>query len=205
MNRIEFYRRLQNHDWFYNMSDDQSVWRRGEAAEAELLREIAKHEELQPLMTRFCLARKKALEEGAPAEWPTFHEITGAHIAVLIDPATRSITEVEYDGDYKSIYKLIGASCFDVVRIDRDDTIFVDDEGLLNGKGMRTGFFVYGNYPQPLAGKGLVLGTDEEGESVSTQNPLQFFYDNISWVNSIFNDTVMTTPHAEVRQERGEV
>ena len=33
----DFRRRLQGHDWHYNMSDDPGVWRRGSAVEQELL------------------------------------------------------------------------------------------------------------------------------------------------------------------------
>lgn len=45
-----------------------------------------------------------------------------------------------------------------------DDTIYVDDDGLLNHAH---GWFVLRGYPQPLAGKGLVLGTTRSGNSCS--------------------------------------
>jgi len=51
--------------------------------------------------------------------------------AILINPFNQTITEVEYSGDYKEIYKLIECSTFDCVNIDDDNTLFVDDEGLL--------------------------------------------------------------------------
>jgi hypothetical protein len=202
VNRIDYFYKLLNHDWFYAMSDDHSKWVAGEAAEATLARLAVANEELQPMLTAFVGVRAKSLSEGKATEFPTFHELTGNHLAVLIDPTNRSIMYVEYDGNYQSIYKLIDAQCFDVVRIDKGDTIFVDDEGLINGKGMRAGFFVYGNYPQPLAGKGLVLGVDDEGDSVSCANSLAFFENNISWVDSIFNNNVMATPHTEVKAAR---
>ena len=84
--------------------------------------------------------------------------------AILIDPFTRTITDVEYSGDYKDIYKLIDCDTFTVATINnRDDGIFVDDEGLFKpGQA----FFWHDGYPQPLAGRGLVLGCNEEGESV---------------------------------------
>lgn len=85
--------------------------------------------------------------------------------AYLIDTPNHEVVEVEYDGDYKSIYKLIRAELFCTVRINDDyDMIFVDDEGLINDNPH--GWFVYSGYPQPLRGYGLVLGTDDEGESV---------------------------------------
>jgi hypothetical protein len=84
--------------------------------------------------------------------------------AILIDPFTRSITEIDYSGNYEDIYTLIGRDTFTVAAINnRGDGIFVDDEGLLK-PGQE--FFWHDGYPQPLAGKGLVLGCDEDGETV---------------------------------------
>lgn len=94
--------------------------------------------------------------------------------AILIDPQTRTVSEVDYNGDYTQISELIEASYFDCVKINSlaegGDTIFVDDEGLLNDKVGQVGMFrVDGDYPAYLAGKGLILGTDQEGESVATK------------------------------------
>lgn len=83
--------------------------------------------------------------------------------AFLIDPAKETITEVDYDGTLKHMYKLIGCDCVCTVTLnDKHDTIFLDDEGLYNADH----FFRYDTYPNPLAGKGLVLGTDPHGESI---------------------------------------
>jgi hypothetical protein len=49
--------------------------------------------------------------------------------------------------------------------------VFVDDEGLVNGQHQH--FFVVDGYPQPLAGKGLVLGVDQEGDSVTPSVSLE--------------------------------
>lgn len=84
-------------------------------------------------------------------------------VGYLIDPFAQTVTPVEYDGDYRSIYKLIGCSTFTVASSSEGLDCYVDDEGLLNGP---TDFFVFEDYPQPLAGKGLVLSHDEEGDSV---------------------------------------
>lgn len=84
--------------------------------------------------------------------------------AILIDPFKQSITDVEYSGDYHDIYKLIGCETFTIAPIThRGDAIFVDDEGLFKPD---QAFFKHDGYPQPLAGKGLILGCDEDGETV---------------------------------------
>lgn len=92
--------------------------------------------------------------------------------AYLIDPFARTITQVEYSGDYKQIYDLIDADCYDCARINREgDAIFVDDEGLIREKAQS--FFLHEDYPNPLAGKGLVLGCDAQGESVAPHTTLE--------------------------------
>ena len=81
----------------------------------------------------------------------------------LINPEDQTITLADYRG-YESIKELIKAPLFDVVRInDLGDCIYVDDEGLYRQPQY---FWTYGNYLHPLAGRGLVLGTDmSTGES----------------------------------------
>lgn len=81
--------------------------------------------------------------------------------AILIDPVERSFTEVDYDGDYKSIYYHLGCDLFDVVFTEMGD-IYVDDEGLLKPNQK---FFMVDNI-SPLAGKGLVFGrVDDDGNT----------------------------------------
>lgn len=84
--------------------------------------------------------------------------------AILIDPIAKTVTEVDYGGKYTDIYKLIDCDTFTVVGIENDDAIYVDDEGLL--KDDPKYYFLYQGYAQPLAGKGLVLGTSEDGDSI---------------------------------------
>ncbi len=100
--------------------------------------------------------------------------------AYLIDPAAKAVTEVDYDGDYKSIYKLIGADLFDTVRINREnDVIFVDDEGLLKPQAH---FWRYGHLGHDLCGKGLVLGTDDDGDSISPKIALERVQSKVVWL-----------------------
>jgi len=89
---------------------------------------------------------------------------------ILIDPKTRTISEVEYTGDYKNINEHIKADCFDIVRIDDSETIFVDDNGLSNGVAEDVGFFRFdGENPIALAGYGLILATNRAGDSVASK------------------------------------
>lgn len=99
--------------------------------------------------------------------------------AILIDPETQTITEVEYSGNYKDIYKLTGCDCFTVVGIEDGNGIFVDDEGLFNDPRY---FFLYNGYDQPLAGKGLILGTNEEGDSVDCTLTVDYIREKVKFI-----------------------
>lgn len=100
---------------------------------------------------------------------------------ILIDPENKTITEVQHDADnYKDIYKLIDADCFDAVHLAKGDAIFVDDNGLYREPQH---FFKWEGYHQPLAGKGLILGSDSEGETRSAKVSLATAKNLVSWVN----------------------
>jgi hypothetical protein len=89
--------------------------------------------------------------------------------AYLIDPAERSVREVETTGELDSLYELLGCKLVDAVRLD-DCDVWVDDEGLAD----ETRFFSFTdpNVP-PLAGRGLVLGVDDEGRCTEPKPSLE--------------------------------
>jgi hypothetical protein len=103
--------------------------------------------------------------------------------AVLIDPYKEEITNVEYNGDYKQIYEHIKADCFTLVRLHDNDDVFVDDEGLLRVT-KDTKFFMFNEYPQPLAGYGLILGNDEEGESIAAHHTAEFYRPKVQFLDT---------------------
>lgn len=104
---------------------------------------------------------------------------------IIIDPQNHTITEAEYHGDYKEIYALLSyedqeVSTFDIVKIDESETIYVDDGGLINSNGREHGYFyVKGKYPTMLAGKGVILATDQDGESIGTNLTIEQVKDMI--------------------------
>jgi hypothetical protein len=100
--------------------------------------------------------------------------------AYLIDPFNKTITAVEYSGDYKQIYQHIGADLFTAATFnDFGDSVFVDDEGLFKPDQE---FFLVNGYPQPLAGKGLVLGCNDDGDSVEPSITLDQCRALVDWV-----------------------
>lgn len=106
------------------------------------------------------------------------------HYGYLINPFDRTITEVPYNGDFHHIYEHIQAECFDLVRVnEQGDGVFVDDEGLI--KEGPTAFFHIKGYPNPLAGRGLYLGCDHGGDSVSPYATLEEVRNSVEWVTPI--------------------
>ena len=105
--------------------------------------------------------------------------------AYIIDPEARSISEVDWDEGYKSIYTRLGCELFDCVEIDpvTMDSVYVDDEGLFKNP---TRFFqISGPHfiSSPLAGKGLVLGYDvNTGESEAPKLSLEAVEALVTWV-----------------------
>lgn len=97
--------------------------------------------------------------------------------ALLINPFEKSVTEVDYSGDYKDIPTMIDCDLFTIAS-DGDNDIFVDDEGLFKPNQM---FFWVRGMGQPLAGKGLVLSSDGEGETIGTTADVDAFYNRIRW------------------------
>jgi hypothetical protein len=103
--------------------------------------------------------------------------------AYLIDPFAQTVTVVDYTGDYKQIYQLIQAELFTVVPINMaGDGIFVDDEGLfVDTDEQRYFIFTNNGETQLLAGRGLVLGVDGAGESVSPHMTFDELTAMIEW------------------------
>ena len=107
-------------------------------------------------------------------------------VAYFINPFSRNVTTVDYDGDYKSISRMIDASrgFFDVVRLyENGDGAFVDDEGLYAEEQT---FWIHRNYPQPLANKALVLGCDDMGESTAPKTSFEDFVGDIQFIGNRF-------------------
>ena len=77
---------------------------------------------------------------------------------ILINPSEKSITEVEVtDNNHKT---LMNCDLMDAIRLSPSETMYVDDEGLMDASKR---FFKFQGYIQPIAGSGLILACDSEG------------------------------------------
>jgi len=93
--------------------------------------------------------------------------------AILIDVINQSVTETNIT-DYKDIYKLIGNGCtlFCIpVEFENRDCLFSDDEGLLHEEVH--GCFMLKDFAVPLVGNAVILGTDDEGDSIDCKTTIE--------------------------------
>ncbi len=95
---------------------------------------------------------------------------------LLIDPEKEVVTEIEIhrvDGVLKDLNKIIGCTYLDCIPYgivlpnvgEKSDIIFVDDEGMLQD-GQKH-FWALPMYRHVIAGRGVVLGIDEDEVSIS--------------------------------------
>lgn len=90
--------------------------------------------------------------------------------AILIDAVEKTVTEVEYNGDLATAYRLLRCDLVEIVDVGPEVDMFVDEEGLL--KSDQT-FFVLSN-GAVFAGSGLLVGkSDEQGNSTATDTPTE--------------------------------
>ena len=94
--------------------------------------------------------------------------------AIYINPEFEYIHLIDFDGDYKNIYKLLDCRMFECVYpFKNEDTVYIDEEGLLKDSNyawtIKFDNLVDGEGKpiiQTLYGKALILGSNDEGESV---------------------------------------
>ena len=97
---------------------------------------------------------------------------------ILIDPFSKSLTLKEYTG-MDDVKKELKIDLFDVVRCPNGELVVVDDEGLLKNDQR---YFKLHGYSQPLAGRAMFIGEDEEGEFVSPIMTIDDLTELISWM-----------------------
>jgi hypothetical protein len=104
----------------------------------------------------------------------------------LIDPEEETIQPWDYNGDWRTLAPALGCQWFDVVEFNQHtkDAVYVDDEGLLNDPQH---FFKIRGAHSPLAGKGLVAGCDEDGETVSPQCDLAWLRANVKFLHRLIH------------------
>lgn len=87
--------------------------------------------------------------------------------AILIDPFTETVSQVTLvDTKLQTYYNLLGCDLITMAGLANGVDMILDDEGLLKDQKTQA-YFKMGIGSQPFAGKALIVGTDEEGNTVS--------------------------------------
>jgi hypothetical protein len=102
---------------------------------------------------------------------------------ILIDPTNKTVSEIDGDfTNYRKIQEVVGDP-FTVIGLGGGETLYLDDEGLL--REPIAPLFTWVGYRQPLAGKGLILGTDDNGDTIASIMPLAVVQASIRWRDDV--------------------
>ena len=98
--------------------------------------------------------------------------------AILINPFDHTVKEVDILGNLEDCYLLMNCSTVDAISFDDDNTLLVDDEGLLRDNMY---FNIRG---RNLAGNALLMGYDyNTGGNIDVQNiTVESIQDEIEWL-----------------------
>ena len=103
--------------------------------------------------------------------------------SIIINPYDRTISEIDHDGDLRTMYETIKCDGVGMVRVNRradgsGDVLWLDDDGLLiEGKPI----FIWEGYKHPLAGIGLIMGVNDEGENAPAGIALNSVREQVRW------------------------
>lgn len=128
-----------------------------------------------------------------------------AYTAILIDPETREFREVSISktNELNQMYELIGCDLVEAARVlppnATRDVIFIDEEGMINGHP-KAFFWVKGSQT-PLAGKGLVIGSDSRGNYISPSTTLEWLHENVVFVSRSPIGGWLWAPHGATMAE----
>ena len=101
---------------------------------------------------------------------------------IKINSELQTLEYVTLGNDYKEIYPIIGEKCTMFacpITFDNEDTMYVDDDGMFQGY---TKGFMMDNWNYPIFGNALILGADEEGDSVDAKHSIEDFKGKIYFV-----------------------
>jgi hypothetical protein len=104
--------------------------------------------------------------------------------AILIDAFNKTVKELKLNDKKDMLDQWYYALKADMVEtayyITDQDSILVDEEGLLKPCDH---FFTYKGAHQPFAGNGLIVGVDEEGETVDCVITLEEVEQNVDFIS----------------------
>jgi hypothetical protein len=112
---------------------------------------------------------------------------------ILIDPESRTVTEQEIDVTLTEMHRLIGAETLDSFGLARFeggylDMGWVDDGGLNRGEPIHA--FLLPTAKDPIAGKCLIVGANERGETSAARMPIEILRQDVTWLGLILPEVI---------------
>jgi len=121
--------------------------------------------------------------------------------AILINVVEKKVQKIDIDefNLQNSLYGFIGNGCSYIatpVRYDNGDVMFIDDEGYLHENLL--GGFYYPDYRTPICGNAVIIGENDEGDSMDCRSTLEEIEQNLKWLGdfdiTIAQEQVLSTP-----------
>lgn len=103
---------------------------------------------------------------------------------ILIDSEAREVKQITLEEDantplFKAMQRQVDGLLAMATYLPNNDCVMVNDEGLFKFRN----FFILKDYAQPLAGNGLVVGTDNEGETVDAVSTVEDIEKSVQFID----------------------
>jgi hypothetical protein len=105
--------------------------------------------------------------------------------AIKINVEKQEVSIIEIGNDLQDIYNAIGNDCSCItapISYENDDVMFCDDESLLRPSTIKGGF-MYPDWNYPIVSNAIILGTDENGNSVDCESTLEEIKNGIRFIS----------------------
>jgi|OM-RGC.v1.024047335 hypothetical protein len=105
--------------------------------------------------------------------------------AILIDPAAMTVSPVKVENTLQAYYALLQCSMVEAIRgpVLGTDGIYVDEEFLFTRSACPAPWWhIEGAHMTPARGRGLLVGTDADGDDVDAATPLETILGRLLWL-----------------------
>lgn len=102
--------------------------------------------------------------------------------AILINPFTRTVSDIETDASLDEMYSILQVDLITVMQVGAGHAMILDDEGLLKDKASQA-YFTMKGLAQPLAGRAMILG-DKYGENRDATLPIEEVEEKVIWLDN---------------------
>ena len=131
--------------------------------------------------------------------------------ALKINVEAKTITEILIDDSIGSITREIGNGCQYFCcpyEFPNADCIYADDESLTRESDIRGGFMISDTWVYPIVGNAIILGTDEEGDSIDCKTKVTDLegivfvneHDCKLWAKKVMREGIMVASFSSLKK-----